>query len=150
MSSCAIPPAGGQAPRGVWKASKWEIKLFTGKKGKKEEKKKEKGERKKGKGKKPGTSGADGRGVIQMEHPASHQQHLPHATAEASVAFSSLEQAKSVVQDTNSDTMRVCINHSPSVSCLASSTGSCSFVLLLQAHLRRPHSAETDDCIHLK
>lgn len=61
--------------------------------------------------KNPGTSAAvmgHRRDVIQVEHPAPHRQHLPHSTAEVSVAFSSLEQAKSMVQDKVTATQCVC------------------------------------------
>ena len=56
-----------------------------------------------------------------------HRQRRPCTAAEVSVAFSSLEQAESTVQDKVTATQRMRVTRGPSISCLASSPGSCSF-----------------------
>lgn len=76
-----------------------------------------------------------------------HPQRLPDTAAEASVAFSSLEQPKSAVQDKVTATRRACVTRGPSLCCRAAGPGSCSFAAgsaraAPPGPLRRPHPDE--------
>lgn len=108
--------------------SKWEIKLFAGKKKKKRGKR---GKKKRPSGAVLGPAGeppalGQEQGASDMGHHKSlgsalslpcaqhraqwlcHHQHLPYTVAEASTGFSPLEQAKSTARDEMAAAQRVC------------------------------------------